>query len=33
MRCNRVPQNNRSRDIMIDAPAELNADQKKELGM
>ena len=26
------PKNNMGRDIMIDAPAELNADQKKELG-
>ena len=27
------PKNNMGRDIMIDAPAPLNADQKKELGM
>jgi aspartyl-tRNA synthetase len=27
------PKNNMGRDIMIDAPAELNADQRKELGM
>ncbi|MBT8326345.1 MAG: aspartate--tRNA ligase, partial [Bacteroidia bacterium] len=27
------PKNNMGRDIMIDAPAELNSDQKKELGM
>ncbi len=27
------PKNNMGRDIMIDAPATLNADQKKELGM
>jgi aspartyl-tRNA synthetase len=27
------PKNNMGRDIMIDAPAELNADQKRELGM
>lgn len=27
------PKNNMGRDIMIDAPAQLNADQKKELGL
>lgn len=27
------PKNNMGRDIMIDAPAELNADQRRELGM